>query len=497
MILGIDLGTTYSAGAYVRENGDIEIIDNTEGSSLTPSVVMFDRDDGIIVGDVAKDNAIIRPDDVVTVIKNHMGEKNYYEMHNGVKYTPEMISSFIIRKVVQDAQTATGEAVESVVITVPAYFSDAQRKATEDAAAIAGVRLAGMINEPTAAALCYVRKRNVENENLLVYDLGGGTFDVTVLHVESGDKIRVLATGGSSNLGGRFFDQAIVDHVCEYIEEKHDLDLEDEEYIDELQELYLKAENAKIQLSQKSKVTIPLKIGRIKESIGITREDFEAMIQKYYVRTESKIKATLKEAGITVEDIDKILLVGGSSRIPCIAERIQRFTGKEPSKEVNPDEAVAIGAAIYADIKKSSDKNVWFEDVCSHSIGVVVTNSKGEKENEIIIPRNSRLPVSRKERFRTEQRNQKQLNVTVTEGEYKELTDVTIISTFEIPLPGNTEEKTLVLVNFDLNEYQLLHVSIELPDKDFKREYNIRRKANMDEETIVNVTGMLRDIEVS
>lgn len=497
MILGIDLGTTYSVGAYAKENEEIEIVDNTEGDSRTPSVVLFDKEDGVIVGDVAKDNAIMRPEDVVAVIKNHMGDKSYHKLYNGVKYTPEMISSFIIRKVVQDAQITTGEKVEGVVITVPAYFTDAKRKATEDAVTIAGVPLTGMINEPTAAALCYIRKKNIRNENLLVYDLGGGTFDVTILHVEDCNKIKVMATGGLSNAGGRFFDQEIVDYVCRYIEEKHGLDLEDEEYVDELQELYLKAENAKIQLSQKNKVIIPLKIGKVKESITITRELFESMIQKIYVRTESKIKSTLSEAGIKVENIDKVLLVGGSSRIPYIEEHIQLLMGKRPSKDVNPDEAVAIGAAIYASMMEKSGGTIQFEDVCSHSIGIVVTNNKAEKENEIIIPRNSVIPVSKGKKFRTSVRNQKIIELTVTEGEYKELTDVTTIGSFEIHLPPNTEEKSLVLVNIALDKYQLIRVSFELPDKNFKQEYSIKRKANMDEEDIVNATGLLRDIEVS
>lgn len=496
MILGIDLGTTYSVGAYMKDDGNVEIIHNTEGDSLTPSVVMFDEEDGFMVGEVAKEHAVMCPDDVVVAIKNHMGSKDYHKQYGGEDYTPEMISSLIIRKVVQDAQLATGEKVDSVVVTVPAYFTDAKRKATEQAVTMAGVPLAGMINEPTAAALCYIKKQNVTDEKLLVYDLGGGTFDVTILHAH-GDALDVLATGGISNLGGRFFDQCIVDHVHDYMEEKYDIDLEDEEYVEELQELYLKAESAKIQLSQKSKALIPLKIGKVKESITITREQFESMISRLYMRTESKVKDALGEAGIAAEDIDKVLLVGGSSRIPYIAEHIHGLVGKEPSREVNPDEAVAIGAAIYANIMSGSNENVRFEDVCSHSIGVVVTSRKGEETNEIIIPRNSKIPVSKERRFRTIVRNQKILRLTVTEGEHKELTDVTIIGGFDIQLPEGIKENTLVVIHIALNEYQLFHIIVELPEENFKQEYNIKRKANMDEETVAKVTGMLCDIAVS
>lgn len=496
MILGIDLGTTYSVGAFVKENGEVEIIDNAEGNSRTPSVVLFDSDNNIVVGDVAKENAIIYPDNVVAVIKNHMGDKEYHKCYNGVYYTPEMISSFIIRKMVQDAQAATGREVKGVVVTVPAYFTDAKRKATEDAATIAGVELVGMINEPTAAALCYVRKQNIADQNLLVYDLGGGTFDVTILHVENVDKIEVLATGGLSNAGGRFFDESIKDYVCKYIKEKHGIDLEDDEYVDELQEILIKAEHVKMQLSNVTKAEIPVKIGEIKEKITITREQFEDMIHTIYVRTESKVKDVMKEAQITMEDIDKVLLVGGSSRIPYIAEHIQELTGKEPSREVNPDEAVAIGAAIYAGIKRQ-DADVYFKDVCSHSIGVVVNDNEGNEENDIIIPRNSKLPISKKKKYKTMDNDQKILELKVTEGEYKEVTDVTIIEEFEIQLPKETSKGAEVIINISLNEYQLIHISFELPDKNFKQEYNMKRQANMDEKTVKKATGMLRSLAVS
>jgi molecular chaperone DnaK len=497
MVLGIDLGTTYSVGAYVREDGEVEIIDNSEGKNQTPSVVMFDAEDGIIVGEVAKEHAVMCPDDVVAVIKNNMGNKAYRKNFNGVDYTPEMIASFIIRKVAQDAAASTGEQVEGVVVTVPAYFTNAKRKATEDAASIAGLPLIGMINEPTAAALSYAKKQKLDSGKILVYDLGGGTFDATVLHMEGSDKIEVLATGGLSNAGGRFFDQSIVDYVCAYMEEHYDIDLEEEEYKDELQELYLKAENAKIQLSKKSRAIIAMKIGTVKQNIAVTREQFESMIHKMYVRTESKVKEVLEEAGVAVEELDKVLMVGGSSRIPYIAEHISQLTGKEPSREVNPDEAVAAGAAIYASLKTENQEKVCFEDVCSHSIGVVVLNEEGIEENEIVIRRNSKIPVSEKKRFRTAIANQSMLQLTITEGEYQEMTDVTTIGSFEMELPKGLPERAPIWIVLTLNAYQLIHVSVEIPEQNFRKEYDIKRRANMDEETLQKVKGMLRDVEVS
>lgn len=497
MTLGIDLGTTYSVGAYIDNNGVPQVILNSEGNTMTPSVVLLDSENEIVVGDVAKDHAIIRPEDVISVVKNDMGKRIIVKEKSGKQYTPEMISSFIIRKIVQDAEAATGETVSNVVITVPAYFKDSQRKATEDAAVIAGVPLGGMINEPTAAALCYVHKHEVENEHILVYDLGGGTFDVTILYVKNKNQIEVKSTGGLSNAGGRFFDQAIVDYVREYMEEKHGIDLEDDEYLDDLQELYLKAEKAKMQLSNRTSSTITLKVDSVREAIEITREQFQQMISKTYDKTERKMKEAILAAGIQIKDIDKVLLVGGSSRIPYVGERVGQFIGKEPSKEINPDEAVAIGAALYAQTSISHEDETQFTDVCSHSIGVVVLNDKGQEENERIIMRNSSLPIQKEERFRTAIRNQKKIDLCVTEGEFKELSDVTIIGNFGIDLPANVPENTLILLTISLDIRQLIHIHISLPDIGFEQEYRMKRIANMDEETIQNVTGMLRDMKVS
>lgn len=497
MILGIDLGTTYSVGAYIDKENNAQVILNSEGKLMTPSVVLIDSENEIIVGDVAKDNAIIRPEDVISVIKNDMGKKVIVKEIGNTKYTPEMISSFIIRKVVQDAEKVTGEKVENVVITVPAYFKDAQRKATEDAAIIAGVPFGGMINEPTAAALCYVHKCKVKNEKVLVYDLGGGTFDVTVLDVKDSNDIEVMSTGGLSNTGGRFFDQKIVDYVREYMEEKYDIDLEDDEYLDDLQELYLKAEKAKMQLSSKNSAVITMKIEKIRESIEISREMFEGMIASAYEKTERKIKDALMAAKLRPEEIDKILLVGGSSRIPYIEEKVHQFLGRQPSKVINPDEAVAIGAALYAGTNIKNENPTQFIDVCSHSIGVIVINDLGQEENEKIIFRNSKLPVEKQQRFRTVIPNQKKIDLSVTEGEFKEITDINIIGNYEIELPEGVQKNELVIITISLDINQLIHIHIALPRMNFEKEYQMKRFANMDDEMVKNVTGILRDVKVS
>lgn len=293
MVIGIDLGTTCSAAACLAEDGIPKILNNSEGGNTTPSVVLFDGDKQVIVGEVARDNAVIRPRDAVAAVKNFMGKKKVYKPSCGVSYTPEMISSFILRKLVLDSAAALGEEVSGAVVTVPAYYTDAQRKATEDAAAMAGINLLGLLNEPTAAALCYTSGSHIRNENLLVYDLGGGTFDVTILAIDGDGIINVRSTGGLSNAGGRFFDESLVAGIVRLMEEKHGIDLEDDDYLDELQELFAKVEQAKRQLSSRETATVHLKIDKVREQIIITRQQLEEIVEKTYRRTEGKMKRDL------------------------------------------------------------------------------------------------------------------------------------------------------------------------------------------------------------
>lgn len=497
MVLGIDLGTTYSVAAFMDEENKPQVIQNNEGNRMTPSVVLFDTDNSIVVGDAAKDSSAIRPEDIVEEVKNKMGERVVVKKAGGKDYTPEMISSFILRKMVKDAEHFLGKQVDEVVITVPAYFSDAQRKATEDAAALAGVKTLGIINEPTAAALCFVSQNNIENQKILVYDLGGGTFDVTILDVKEKNRVEVMSTAGLREAGGRFFDLNIVDYVCEYMEDKHDIDLTDEDYLDEFQEVLLKAEKVKIQLSNVEKASIPLKIGRIKEKIEITREQFEDIIRDTYEKTERLMKEALRNASLKTNDIDKVLLVGGSSRIPYIVDRIEKFTGKMPSREINPAEAVAMGAVLYAESLKGNGNGTSFTDVCSHSIGVVVFNKDTQdEENQPLIRRNTKIPIEVKQNFRTMVNRQKRLELRLTEGEYKELTDVTIIGTLMIELPEHIQKNELIQLTISLDNNQLIHVHMEIPKHNFVKECQFRRDDNMTEEDIESITGMLLDMDV-
>lgn len=498
MVLGVDLGTTYSAAAYVDDNDEMKVVVNAEGERRTPSVVLEEAAGNIVVGEVAKENAMIRAKDVVSVVKNHMGTKKKFVLFSGKEYTPEEISSLIIRKIVKDAESYSGNRVSDVIITVPAYFDNAQRKATEDAAKLAGINLLGFINEPTAAILGYVKRKQIENGIFMVYDLGGGTFDVSIVKVD-GENIDVIGKDGLLNSGGHFFDMKIVDYVCDYFREKYDIDLEDEEYRDDYQELVNKAETAKIQLSAKNSTSIIMKIGKIRENVEITRENFEGMIKSTYRNTETKMKKAMRDANVTAADIDSVLMVGGSSRIPYIEEKVREFIGKEPAKDINPDEAVAVGAALFGKIRSTHDKKNVFHDTNSHSIGFIYMRPDRTKENRVLIRKNVQLPAEYVEdKMATNVDNQEKINLQITEGESADVDAVNIISELEIKLPKNLPTKTNVIVKYELNEYQLLHVYVNIPSvPNFNFEQKLDWKSNLTDEEISTMLVIMQDMEVN
>lgn len=488
MYIGIDLGTTFSAVACMRDERP-EIIPNREGARLTPSVVLIQEDGRVVVGDAAKDQAVIFPQGVVSAVKNYMGKKMEFALADGGRYTPEVISSFILRRLIQDAEYFIGGNINGAVITIPAYFTDAQRKATVDAAQIAGIHLLATINEPTAAAICYAhRLREKEPMNIMIYDLGGGTFDVTIIRAE-GMNIQVLSTHGLSGVGGKFFDQAIADQVCEHFAEKFDIDLESDEYLDEYQELLLKAETCKIQLSNKTSAVIPLRVGKVKESVTITREFLENAVRKLYLRTESSIKKAMRDANLTFDQLDRVVLVGGSSKIPFIQHELQALTGLTPCADMNPDEAVALGAAIYADICTQESGEETVSDVCSHSIGIVVVHAL-QQVNHILIRRNSHLPCSVEESLYTTIDNQSSIRLTLTEGEFAELCDVTELATQTIELPGGLPLGTEIAIVLMLDENQILHFHVKIPSIGLYKEYTISRTQNLDEERLRELQGL-------
>ncbi len=492
MVIGIDLGTTFSAAAYIDASGNPQMISMNNGGRLIPSVVMEDNDGTIVVGDDAKDNLVLMGDSVVMTVKDHMGTSKKMKLASGNTYSPEQISAFILKKIQKEASAFLGEEVTQAVVTVPAYFNDAQRQATKDAGKIAGLDVIEMPNEPTAAALYFAHSCQMESGRVLVYDLGGGTFDASIVEI-SGRMANVVATGGIRKLGGHFFDDLILRYVADYLLDKHDLDIYEDEYIDELQDLTLKAENCKIQLSGRNSATIAVRIGAVRERIEITREQFEKMIQKFYMRTESTVRMVLSDAGMTWRDIDKLLLVGGSSKIPFIAERLKEFSGMEPSHETNPDEAVALGAAIYA-----SGIFEKIQDVCSHSLGIVSKNPKTKEEyNSIIIPRNTNLPTRQSKVYYTAVDNWAGFELKITEGEDEDLDFVTILTTMDVKLPPNVPKNTKVTVEMELNKNQLLHVYVKVHTiPEVYKELEIERKGNLDAEQVEDQKTLIEKIHV-
>lgn len=504
MVLGIDLGTTYSVGAYLDEKGEPHVITNMEGAQTTPSVVYFESTSSVVVGQTAKDNSIINPDDVVSAVKNYMGEKRVFRSSHGQEYTPEVVSSFILKKIVSDSEKRLDmtESIKDVVITIPAYFTDAQRTATEDAVKIAGLNLLGTINEPTAAALYYAVSTKLNHANILVYDLGGGTFDVTIIRIDDSDVI-VKSTGGLSKVGGRFFDEELVDYVRDYVEDKYDIDLEDEEYVDAYQELFGRAEKAKWQLGNQEKATIAVRAGSVRENIVITRERFEEIVSKLYKRTEYVVKKAIKDAGIEACDLDKVLLVGGSSKIPYIEKNLSALLNKTLSHEVHPDLVVAQGAALYgrqltAKREELGADNKIIHDVCSHSIGVITIDPiTCKKINSIQIKRNTSLPTEAKMNFRTAVENQEMVELSITEGEFVEVTDVAIISTANIKLPPNLSKGTKGEIHLQLDTSQLVHVFVSIPSANYEEEFTFERSANLSEDEVQMLTGIIADYDVN
>lgn len=442
-IIGIDLGTTFSAVAIINKAGVPEIIPNREGERITPSVVLFDGDSPI-VGSIAKTAATASPLNVVQFVKRQMGNKGWrFKTDSGASITPEEISALILKRLKEDAEIALGESIFDAVITVPAYFNDAQRQATKDAGRIAGLNVIRMVNEPTAAALSYGLKQDGPVQTVLVYDLGGGTFDVTILRIGSGE-ISVVATGGDKNLGGFDWDNALMTHINDQCKGAGGPDLLDNP--EQESTLRAKCEIAKKTLSSRDKASVLLNIGGKSGTAQITREQFEAITKPLFKRTISIMEFVLEEAKLTWNDIDKILLVGGSTRMPGVSRWISETTGITPSAELHPDEVVALGAAIQAALCRrdcggevQSTNNLLpvlrVADVNSHGLGVVALNEDELEFNSVIIPKNTRIPCQVSDTFRTVVDNQQQIRVRVTQGDDENIDYVVVIGEAPIPIP--------------------------------------------------------------
>jgi len=417
-ILGIDLGTTNSAFA-VMEGGDPEIIVNGEGDRTTPSVVAFD-DGERLIGKPAKNQAVQNPDETIASIKRHMGEENYTVELDGEEYTPEQLSAMILQKIKRDAEEYLGHDVEKAVITVPAYFNDRQRQATKDAGEIAGFEVERIINEPTAASMAYGLD-DESDQTVLVYDLGGGTFDVSILDL-GGGVYEVVATNGDNDLGGDDWDEAIIDHLAEEFENNHGIDLREDRQA--LQRLKDAAEEAKIELSSRKETTINLPFvtatdsGPVHLEQDLTRATFENLTEDLIERTVGPTEQALEDSGFSKGDIDEVILVGGSTRMPQVQEKVTELVGQEPKKNVNPDEAVALGAAVQGGVLSGEVDDIVLVDVTPLSLGIEVKGGLFER----LIEKNTAIPTTASKVFTTAADNQTNVQIRVFQGE-REIAD--------------------------------------------------------------------------
>ncbi len=480
-IIGIDLGTTNSCVSVI-EGGEPVVIPNAEGARTTPSVVAFSKDGERMVGNVAKRQAITNPEKTISSIKRHMGS-DYKVNIDGKAYTPQEISAIILQKLKADAEAYLGEKVTEAVITVPAYFTDSQRQATKDAGKIAGLDVKRIINEPTAAALAFGIDKE-DDQKVMVYDLGGGTFDVSI--IEMGDGVQeVLATAGNNHLGGDDFDKKIMDYIVAQFKSETGIDLSGDKMA--MQRVKEAAEKAKIDLSGMTTAQISLPFitadatGPKHLETTLTRAKFNEMTADLVEATMGPVRQAMKDSGLSMNDIDKILLVGGSTRIPAVQEAIQKFSGKEPFKGINPDECVAMGAALQGGVLGGDVKGLLLLDVTPLSLGIETMGGV----NTVIIERNTTIPTKKSQIFSTAADNQTSVEVHVLQGEREFAKDNKTLGMFHLDgiLPARRGVPQIE-VTFDIDANGIVHVSAKDLGTGKQQEISITASSNMSKEDI-------------
>ncbi len=479
--IGIDLGTTNSVVA-VMEGGKPTVIANAEGSRTTPSIVGFSKTGEKLVGQLAKRQAILNPDKTIASIKRHMGE-DYKVNIDGKDYTPQEISAMILRKLADDASKYLGEKVTSAVITVPAYFNDAQRQATKDAGKIAGLDVLRIVNEPTAAALAYGLEKD-NSEKVLVFDLGGGTFDVSILEI--GDGVHeVLSTSGDTHLGGDDFDQKVMDWICEEFKKQEGIDLHGDKQA--MQRVKEAAEKAKCELSSVMETNINLPFitadanGPKHLDLTLTRAKFEDLSRDLLNRCKTPVENALKDAGITKNDINEVVLVGGSTRIPAVQQLVKEYTGKEPNQSVNPDEVVAVGAAIQAGVLAGEVKDIVLLDVTPLTLGIETLGGVMTP----LVPRNTTIPVSKSQVFSTAENNQTAVDIHVLQGERPMAGDNKSLGMFRLDgIPPAMRGLPQIEVTFDIDANGIVNVSAKDKATNKEQKITITNSSNLSEQDI-------------